>query len=423
MPNADFSTATVTMTQGGNNVSLFIEARSHANIGDPTLVWQPDGIPSGSLDSDTTYSVTVANVMVGGQAMSFNYDVTLMDPYDLAMPMTLNGPAEPFINGANQYTFNEISQATRYDLRSTEAITSTWTEGAEDATPQIIDQTTGGYDPITSTAQFTPSPRTGSMMYHLTFASFDDNHQSIVIDRVVVPSATSRLKFYTQFRFATVTSRVHADVSTDSGSSWTSLYSRAGNGSGSSVDWDSEWMEADIDLSAYDGQTVTIRIRYSFENGTSIFPSTEKSVGVYFDDVTVTDALELVNTSIQTIAAPASSVVFTPTSAGQYYLQMQAEVAGRYFGFGPALVDNASQEAPPEINVTGVVINSGNVLIDFSLTGGSAGTFSLLRSMDPAGTYTTDGSAGLQEVQAGTSYRFTTPMGMDSQGNFIIRMD
>lgn len=77
-PAADFSQATVSMTQGGTEVSLTIEPlQNNPPFGDPTIVWVPD-IPSEAPGVDTAYTVRIENVLVNGDSMSFEYDVTII---------------------------------------------------------------------------------------------------------------------------------------------------------------------------------------------------------------------------------------------------------------------------------------------------------------------------------------------------------
>jgi len=95
-PGADFSAATVTMTQGG--VSLAVTLGPLAiNYGENTLVWSPEGINfvqniinQGTwpiiIESwpvpakDTTYQVKINNVVIAGVSRSFAYAVTVFDP-------------------------------------------------------------------------------------------------------------------------------------------------------------------------------------------------------------------------------------------------------------------------------------------------------------------------------------------------------
>ena len=83
LPKADFSQALITMT----NVAGQMVTRKEANAGgygENTLVWVPDGLADNARWArpltDTVYTVTVANVSVGGEKRTFSYNVTVFDP-------------------------------------------------------------------------------------------------------------------------------------------------------------------------------------------------------------------------------------------------------------------------------------------------------------------------------------------------------
>jgi uncharacterized protein YkwD len=75
----DFSSATVSMTQGGLPVSLSV-LPVETGYGDPTITWEPSGIIKEPGMADQTFSVTVANVRVGGIPAQYTYNVTVIDP-------------------------------------------------------------------------------------------------------------------------------------------------------------------------------------------------------------------------------------------------------------------------------------------------------------------------------------------------------
>jgi uncharacterized repeat protein (TIGR02543 family) len=83
-PEADFSTATVSMVSGGSNVPLTQETVAGGR-GDNSIVWRPNNMASGDSwprpASDTTYTVTVSNVLIGGSPQNFTYDVIVFNPY------------------------------------------------------------------------------------------------------------------------------------------------------------------------------------------------------------------------------------------------------------------------------------------------------------------------------------------------------
>ncbi|NVO20049.1 MAG: hypothetical protein HXX13_10135 [Bacteroidetes bacterium] len=80
IPNADFSTATLGMTDGsGASVTCKIISNTVTIYGDNTIAWEPSGMKTNSA-SDEVYHINVANVLVDGIARSYNYDVTIIQP-------------------------------------------------------------------------------------------------------------------------------------------------------------------------------------------------------------------------------------------------------------------------------------------------------------------------------------------------------
>ncbi|MGD1097360.1 MAG: CAP domain-containing protein, partial [Bryobacteraceae bacterium] len=86
LSNADFSAATINLTSNGAPVSLAIQ-NYETGYGENTIVWIPMGLdadcecttfPFGG--TDTVYSVTVSNIVVGSSNVSFTYNVTVFDP-------------------------------------------------------------------------------------------------------------------------------------------------------------------------------------------------------------------------------------------------------------------------------------------------------------------------------------------------------
>ena len=82
-PQANFASATVTMTQDGAGVPVTLETIANG-YGDNTLVWFPTGMTSSQAwpqpTADTVYTVTINNVLVSGSPRSFTYEVTVFDP-------------------------------------------------------------------------------------------------------------------------------------------------------------------------------------------------------------------------------------------------------------------------------------------------------------------------------------------------------
>ena len=80
---ANFDNAAVSMTENGANIPLTRYAPGYG-YGENTLVWIRTGMNEGSdwprPAADTTYVVTVSNVLIGGSPRSFQYTVIVFDP-------------------------------------------------------------------------------------------------------------------------------------------------------------------------------------------------------------------------------------------------------------------------------------------------------------------------------------------------------
>jgi len=88
-PDADFRQAQVTVTRDGTSQPLvqytpYPEFGSSFFYGENTLVWEMggpnDSDPWPKPAADTTYQVTVRNVIVNGQPRDFSYEVIIFDP-------------------------------------------------------------------------------------------------------------------------------------------------------------------------------------------------------------------------------------------------------------------------------------------------------------------------------------------------------
>jgi hypothetical protein len=103
-PAADFSRARVTMECSGTNLPLTLELIQNG-YGDNTIVWRPKVTNGGQVG--TTYSVTVSNFRVAGQARNVNYAVTVIDPDEVRLEatrlpddhllLTWPAPVQPYI--------------------------------------------------------------------------------------------------------------------------------------------------------------------------------------------------------------------------------------------------------------------------------------------------------------------------------------
>jgi len=140
--NAIFTSATVFMQHAGTNIPVILEDQK-TGYGDNTIVWVPQGVPTGAPASDLTYTVTVSNVVVSSQARVFTYDVTIIDPDVPALTQQL----QP--NGTVRLSWPNTSTGYTLQRNATPANPAGWT--AVSPAPSVV----GGEYVVTVTAPST----------------------------------------------------------------------------------------------------------------------------------------------------------------------------------------------------------------------------------------------------------------------------
>ena len=340
-PGADFSQATVSMTKSGTAIAVQLTSVNANGYGDNTLVWTPTGVPPASINGDTAYHVTVSGIQGAGVPSSYSYTVTVFDPDVLNDSVTISGTGTPDITGAN-YTFNSIPGVDALNLQVSTGSTAGWTEGAEDApVPQIQPATTGTYALRQSAVK-----QTGAKAFQLTFPEFSD--QSFQITRSIIATGSSNLVFNECFHFVTAISRLSAEVSTDNGITWTEVWGRNGSGSWNGI---SVFNSHSISLAGYAGTPVVVR--FIFRPGNSAYIGQDTAVGIFLDDISVTNATELVNITSTNLSGSATSFTLNAVTAGtsltpdtSYYLRIRPSIGLRWYGFGPIKIVKTNASAP-----------------------------------------------------------------------------
>ncbi len=346
-PGANFSGASVSMQVGGVNIPVGIISRSSINLndklGDNTIVWEMGNLPSASTE-DVEISVLVSGITGTNVPTSHAYTVTLFNPTRLGDEVVIEGPDFPPSSGSN-YAFTPLSQVDAYELRVSKASSEAWMEGAEDDTQTFVEKT-----PV-SIYEFRQSviKRSGQKAFHLALPDFTD--QSIVLLREIIPSTTSSLNFYDLGRFATTTTTLHAEVSEDQGDTWTSIWSRKGAGLSLNLG-NTTFISRSVSLAAYSGRSIQIRfiVRHNNLSIASLddkFPIT--AYGFIIDDISVSNATVLTQTTTTVLPGDASTFPFNATTAGGdlepfevYMLRVRPQVGTRWFSDGPVKTVTAS---------------------------------------------------------------------------------
>ena len=402
-PNADFSSASVSVTKNGVAVSAVKEAIA-GNVGENTLVWIVDGLDTDSLEphakptADTTYAVTISGIS-GAPQSSYTYQVIVYDP-DVSGPgevsPVISGSQQPTVGAAASYTVTLPSFATTYSWRTVllAAGPSMW--GAEAGTsPDLVGATTGTYATADSSL-----PASGLASYHLCHPTPDAQTLTVPGFYQVNSSGSPTLSFASRLGWASTTESAHVQISLDEGASWADLYTQSGtSGAGENT-----FTTRPISLSPYAGRVVRFRFLYSHDGG-NYFPQTDASVGWRIDNVTLSGVSTATTGVTQSVSA-GTAFTFTPTGATQVGLQACPVLFQQYaMEWGPVFLLSPVVAVGPTISTQptndSTPIGSGAT---FSVVASGAGTVSYQwqLSTDGGGTWT-DVIDGGAYAGAGTS--------------------
>lgn len=348
-PKADFSGATVSMTENGVSMTTRKEALS-SGIGENTLVWIPgtysDGTTWARPSSDTTYTVQVSGVKIGSVSRNFSYTVKVFDPDVATQTLTLTGNSTAAVGQRNDYSFSAFSGATAYQWRSLQFSMTPFNDGAEGDLSQFTTNTTAGYS-----VQATGVAASGSRSFHLAHPQPVD--QVLMMQGDWVPTAQASLRFASRLALASSSQRARVEVSTDDGVSWVSLFEQAGaqTGSTSSVG-ETSFSPKQLSLAAYEGRTIKLRFVYGFVGG-SYYPQTGNSAGWFIDDVALDAVNRITSTSAPIDIGNSTQFSVTPTQTGGLLLQARPGMYG-FFGAwgGIKTVTVQAGATPPPITVT-----------------------------------------------------------------------
>ncbi|MEK7948984.1 hypothetical protein [Luteolibacter soli] len=220
----------------------------------------------------------------------------------------LSGSTTPPVSGAN-YNFLGDPAATSYRFEVSAPGAGAWTEGAETAPPpQIIAQTSPAYTVLSTLTGFRKS---GARSFRLGLATLTDPEDFFMVERDATPSATSALEFWTRRGPMAVTNRLHVELSTDGGNTWTSIWNLPGTKKA-----DKAMTRQSVSLSAWAGTAVKFRFALRNAGGNNLKWNASKS-GVWVDDITVTNPSPVLWSKETTIAAGATTVTLNEVIAGR----------------------------------------------------------------------------------------------------------
>lgn len=427
-PDADFSAASVSVRKGG--VLQAIEAEPLAGgRGENTIVWHLTSLDTLKEYSwpkpaaDTTYDVTVSNVILAGSPREFSYQVKIFDP---AVPTPgassteLTGPTSLPVGVPAAYSLPAIEGVSTFEWVDGNADLLTTVEGADVDLGPFVADISPGYDPRGQKPKFETSK-----CFLLTHTEPVDQH--LTHSGALLPGPGAILNFETRVSNATEGQVGLVQVSMDDGSSWETIYSRAG---WYEYDEESEtgnylsdlWFnEVTLPLDAYEGRLIRVRFVYHYVPGNSYIlwdpeVSWHNGIGFYVENVSFENVHVLTDISSHDTDAE-TGVVFTPPVAGTYALAARGLLFGEYpLEWGPAKLVTASGEAPPTVTFEAVPsVVGGMFMASVGLSPAKPSVvLTVERAASAAGPWSVDAQASVTTLQAGARYQISRPASGDA---------
>jgi len=309
------------------------------------------------------------------------------------------GPNPAALNQNNSYTFSGVAGATAYQWQQALLSPYTQVEGAENGLSNVTVSASPGYSVIS-----TEFAAAGT--YSFKLAHSDPVDQSLELNALLLLGSNSSLNFAAQLGFSLSNEVAEAQISIDGGTTWQTVWSEPGNDG--TIPVDTSFVNRSIPLNAYSGQLAQVRFVYAYSGGLHF--GSDPQVGLYLDSISLSDAQQLSETIISTVAS-GTSFNFAPAIATNYLLAVRAKINTRTLPWGPAFtVSTATGTPAPAIEILSIPAISGSqVQIDFIVSNfQSAMTFQLFHSAGLTGGWTQDASATLQTLVANSKFRFLT---------------
>ena len=350
---ADFTFATVSMTDSTGKVLTVSNIKRDTSYGDPAIVWQvPDPVLARSVFKDTTYNVSLAGISGTGVPTSYSYSVTLINPNSLTSDQTLSGSSTLAAAGSATYTFTPPSRAEAINVVAAQRSSSIWkSDGESSALPALIDGTGTNYDLVATTSSFQGfGTVSGTKAFHLTFPTIYDAQargvpqQYFEIDRDILPNASATLSFKFRRGFMTTGSSLVVEMTADGGVTWVQLGAAINGVSNSAMDTAVSTTTRSLPLST---EPIRVRFRY-FTNGGAVFThdaTPTYATGIFIDDITTTNSDWLEEKKVNSVATTATSFLMNATSSGatfasgqKWHLRLRTKLGGKWFPAGPSKI-------------------------------------------------------------------------------------
>jgi hypothetical protein len=426
LSNADLSAATVSMTSNDVPVTVAIQPyqsgdqNGQSGTGENTLVWVPMGLNADCectvfpfSGTDTVYSVTVSNILVGGSNVRFTYHVTFFDPAVPGadyVPTAINGPTQAVFNAANTYSCTPLNNTntTGYLWLTAQRISGNVTEDADfdlvhtGLVNFTFSPVPSGYPILTNAPD-----GSGKSCFHLCHYPPPNNPQSqfLTLNELLFPAANTTVSFKSILTYASPDETARVQVSMDGGTTWQDIFVQPGLPDNQQP-VESAFSQRTLSLSNYVGQAILLRFNYAYTGG-EYWPYSDPGTGWDLENIVVTNAQQLINPAANSTAS--TNFIFTPAQTGNYLLEAAPVIFSQFpLNYGPVELVSIIAGTNPVIVMNQPVLADKQVLLNFTVGNLTNATFHLLQATQLNNvSWTTNATAVFTTNVLNNSYLFT----------------
>lgn len=225
---ADFTTATVRVTDASGATVPLLQSRANTSYGDPAFIWQVTGSAADtSVTTDRRFRVTLDGIQGDNVPSTLQYDVTLFHPYLLRRTAPISGPAHVALGTQPTYKVDRIAGARTSRVVQYQRVSKSWVEGGDGARPDVIDRTSSAYPLLATTVGVVGgAPISGTKSFNLTFPDSYNPITRSVTEQImelgpwIQTKSGAKLEFRYRRGLMSDVSHLVVEASNDQGVTW-----------------------------------------------------------------------------------------------------------------------------------------------------------------------------------------------------------
>ena len=306
------------------------------------------------------------------------------------------GTNTPYLNTGNPYACVPIANpnTTGYQWLTAQTTNGNLTDNATNGLTNFTISPTPIYSVITN-------PPTGSgKCFHLCHTN--PVSQYLQLNEVLLPATNTTFSFKSLLGYAATDEIAHVQVSADGGANWQDLFVEAGSGGSGGIHVHRTLVFLVQLCRAVDAAALQLCLHQR----QLLLLEDDHFVGWCLENIVVTNVQQVVG--MVTNSTASTNFTFTPTQAGNYALAAAPVLFTQFpLGWGPFKLVTAITNPNPAIVLGQPMLTNNQVLLNFTISGGSASTFHLLQTTNLTVQWTTNSTATFTTNIPGSSYRFT----------------